>query len=195
MADLKTEQGINAELEKQQVAYDKLDGRSRAALKIKANILKLEEKLAKISNEISATEKSINVEIDKRIKKVRELSTQDSAAAKLKTAALKAQNQTLNLIRGQVSAGVQLKGILKEQKDTVLALGTGMNDIAGIQNLQAQSAVRMNKLKEKEQQASDWMVRAASRGNYHAANKLSLKSKELSKQQDIEESLQENLKV
>ena len=112
MADLKTEQGINAELEKQQVAYDKLDGRSRAALKIKANILKLEEKLAKISNEISATEKSINVEIDKRIKKVRELSTQENVGAKLKTAALKAQNQTLNFIRGHVCAGVHIKGTL-----------------------------------------------------------------------------------
>ena len=140
MADLKTEQQITAEIQRQQAEYEKLDGRLKSARKIKADILKLEEKLVKVQNTISEGEKNLTKEITKRIAKVRELSTQESAGAKLKTVAIKAQNTTLNLIRGQVSAGQQLKGTLREQEQVVLSLGSGLNDIAGIQNLQAQSA-------------------------------------------------------
>jgi len=193
MADLKTEQGITAELQKQKALLRDIDSRTKAGLKLKEKIIALEEKLVKVQNTISQSEKDLTKEITKRIAKVRELSTQDNAAAVLRTVAIKAQNSSLNLIKSQVSAGQQLKGNLKEQQDVVLALGSGMNDIAGIQNLQAQSAVRMNTLKEKENQASMLLEKAASKGNYNLADKLSLKAKELSKQQKIESSIQGNL--
>ena len=131
MADLKTEQGITAEIQKQRDLLKDIDARTKAGIRLKEKIVTLEEKLEEVQSRISAEEVSISKEIQKRITNVRELSTQESAIAKLKTAALKSQNQTLNLIRGQVSAGQELKGNLKDQQDTVLALGSGMNDIAG----------------------------------------------------------------
>ena len=135
MADLKTEQGITAEIQKQRDLLKDIDGRTKAGIRLKEKIVTLEEKLSAIQNRISTEEVSISKEIQKRITKVRELSTQHSAAAKLRTAAIKSQNQTLNLIRSQVSAGRELKGTLKEQENVVMALGSGMNDIAGVQNM------------------------------------------------------------
>ena len=85
MADLRTEQGITTEIQKQRDLLRDIDGRTKQALKLKAKILNLEEKLAAVQNRISADEASITKEIQKRIAKVRELSTQENAAAKLKT--------------------------------------------------------------------------------------------------------------
>ena len=76
MADLRTEQGITAEIQKQRDLLRDIDGRTKQALKLKAKILNLEEKLAAVQNRISADEASITKEIQKRIAKVRELSTQ-----------------------------------------------------------------------------------------------------------------------
>jgi hypothetical protein len=195
MADLKTEQGITAEIQKQRDLLKDIDGRTKAGIKLKEKIITLEEKLFAVQNRITAEEANINKEIQKRIAKVRELSTQENVGAVLKTAALKSQNQTLNLINSQVSAGQQLKGTLKEQQDVVLALGSGMNDIAGIQNLQIQSSDRMNKLSKADEKLQDNIKRAIKAGNTDLATKLQMKSEEIQKQQKIEGQLQENLKT
>ena len=42
MADLKTEQGINAELEKHEALLENIDGRTKAGLKLREKILQLE---------------------------------------------------------------------------------------------------------------------------------------------------------
>ena len=195
MADLKTEQGITAEIQKQRDLLKDIDGRTKAGIKLKEKIITLEEKLFAVQNRITAEEVNINKEIQKRIAKVRELSTQENVGAKLKTVALKSQNQTLNLISSQVSAGAQLKGTLKEQQDVVLALGSGMNDIAGIQNLQIQSSDRMNKLSKADEKLHENIQRAMDAGNIGLATKLQMKSDEIQKQQKIEGQLQENLKT
>ena len=195
MADLKTEQGITAEIQKQRDLLKDIDGRTKAGIKLKEKIITLEEKLFAVQNRKTAEEANINKEIQKRIAKVRELSTQENVGAKLKTVALKSQNQTLNLISSQVSAGAQLKGTLKEQQDVVLALGSGMNDIAGIQNLQIQSSDRMNKLSKADEKLQDNIKRAIKAGNTDLATKLQMKSEEIQKQQKIEGQLQENLKT
>ena len=193
MADLKTEQGITAELQKQKALLRDIDSRTKAGLNLKEKIIALEEKLVKVQNTISQSEKDLTKEITKRIAKVRELSTQNNAAAVLRTVAIKAQNSSLNLIKSQVSAGQQLKGNLKEQQDVVLALGSGMNDIAGIQNMQIQSSDRMNKLSKADEKLHENIQRAMDDGNISLATKLQMKSSEIQKQQKIESSIQGNL--
>ena len=53
MADLKTEQGITAELQKQKALLSDIDSRTKAGLKLKEKIIALEEKLVKVQNTIS----------------------------------------------------------------------------------------------------------------------------------------------
>jgi uncharacterized protein YlxW (UPF0749 family) len=81
MADLKTEQGITAEIQKQRDLLKDIDGRTKAGIKLKEKIITLEEKLFAVQNRITAEEVNINKEIQKRIAKVRELSTQENVGA------------------------------------------------------------------------------------------------------------------
>ena len=65
MADLKTEQGITAEIQKQRDLLKDIDGRTKAGIRLKEKIVTLEEKLEEVQSRISAEEVSITKEIEK----------------------------------------------------------------------------------------------------------------------------------
>ena len=147
MADLKTQQGITAELKKQKELltqqkinskeYEDTLKRVNQLEQKKANILKTQKGISDSEREAQAKTKTIQSQIqssiDARLKKSKELSTLSSKSNKLQKEAQQNQAKLLGFIKNRVNKSGELSESSKEQLSVIEAINMGQNDIGGLQ--------------------------------------------------------------
>jgi hypothetical protein len=197
MADLRTEQQITREIENQYSALEKIKGSTKEGIALKKRIVQLETELgitqAQNAKKENEQQKEIQKQIDARIKKVRALNGIESAQSKVKQLQVKAQNETLQLLKKEAGMKGGLTTIMREQQMVTEDIGTGVNDASGLLVLQAQSAARINKSKDREELINRKIQQAMENGRVSLAEQLELKRQQAISEQDIEGSVSDNL--
>ena len=198
MADLRTEEQITREIDKQYKLLKKVKGSTSDGIALKKKIIQLEAELGITQNQNSkkenAQQQEIQKQIDARIKKVRSLNGLENKLSKIKATAIKGQNATLQLLKHEAGMKGGLTKVMQEQQSITEDIGTGSNDASGFLALQAQSVARMNKLKGTEELINQKIQIAMENGRDSLAKQLELKRQTKKSEQDIEKSLGKNLK-
>ena len=186
-------------LEKQYQLAEKTNLTTKAGRALKKEILLLERELEIIQSKSKKKETEGQKEILKLIgareKKLKDLVGQESKAAELKRNAIKSQAITLQMLHQQAGIGGGLTGMMKEQLQVTDSLGSGMNDISGIQTLQVQSSDRLNEINE--ERLGLLGQRKGLRGELSDSDKadIAAKLKQLRIEKNIEGQVGKNLEV
>ena len=182
MADLRTEEQITREIDKQYKLLKKVKGSTSDGIALKKKIIQLEVELGITQNQNSkkenAQQQEIQKQIDARIKKVRSLNGLENKLSKIKATAIKGQNATWQLLKHEAGMKGGLTKVMQEQQSITEDIGTGSNDASGFLALQAKSVARMNKLKSREARLESLSAKAAEKGKYAQADRLSIKTKQ-----------------
>jgi len=145
--NLKTQQGITAEIKKQKELlasqtinskeYESTLKRVNQLEQKKANLLKTQKGISDSEREALSKTKSIHSQIqssiDARLKKAKELKTIDSASSRLQKEAQVNQANLLEFVKTRVNKSGELSNTSKEQLEVIEAINMGQNDIGGLQ--------------------------------------------------------------
>ena len=199
MADLRTEQQITKELDKQYEKAQKINLTTKEGRALKKEIIKLEKELeiaqARGAKKGNDQQQDIQKLIDARVKKEKSLVGMADKVSVLTSKASEASRTTLGLLKQEAGVKGGLTEEMKAQLEVTDNLNLGNNDAAGIAAQMVQSAERMSTLKAKEKSLQDQLEAAKKSGDESAQSSLESDIKRNEKAKDIEGSVSKDLKT